>query len=148
MLATAAALAGVLAIFGAYWIVNAPTATKADLSPHFGCDSVSPDGLYACTQEMAHNGWCCNGEVEWRYESWAIGDDDHTRAAPPAADTTVVPKSGTGRQRRIPRPLFWIGIALVAGIANYQYDTKHQTAPPPQYDCDWQVTKCVNWERR
>lgn len=144
MLGTLAALAGVLAIFGVYWVRNAPDVPNFSFAHRFGCDSVSPDGMYHCTQEMAHNGWCCNGEVEWRYESWAIAHDDATRAAPEPSTTVVRP----ARQRRIPRAMFWAGLALVAGIANYEIDTDRQAAPPPQYDCDWQVTKCVNWERR
>lgn len=144
LLGATAALAGVLAIFGVYWICNAPPVPDFRPTRRFRCDSMSPDGLYGCTQEMAHNGWCHNGQVQWRYESWAIGHDDQT-AMTPEPTTTTMPTEG--RQRRIPRPVFWLGIILVAGIANYEIDTSRQTAPPPQYDCDWQVTKCVNWER-
>jgi hypothetical protein len=97
---------------------------------------------------MAHIGWCHNGDIEWRYDSWAVGSEDYTRAAAPPItreDPTIAIR---GRVRRIPRRVFWAGLLLMAGIANYEYDTKNPPpAPEKPWQCDFTGLKCVNWRQ-
>lgn len=134
------ALTGVLLLFGVLTILNAPPIPK----PTWGnprCDATSPDGVYRCTLHLAHTGWCQNGSIEWRYESWAIGSDDDTRAAtPPLAGTEVISGPAT---RRIPRLVFWGGIALVLWVASYGATQANQE---PTYTCEWTGISCTNWK--
>lgn len=118
------AMAGVALIFGVCWVVNSPT--RLVVTPErFDCDSESPDGVYRCTQDMGHSGWCRNGTVEWRFEAWAIGGDDNTHfAASPVVPESPTVAAATKRHKRIPRPVFWLGLYAVAWVFSYSHDTK------------------------
>jgi hypothetical protein len=137
------AVAGVLALWSVIWVTNKPSQA---IKPTFPCDSLSPDGKYRCMDTMAHNGWCHNRDIEWRYEAWAIGSDDHTRHdAPPQvreADTVV---GKTGTRKRLPRAIIVAGLVAIAMVYSFAYDTAHPKQATPQYDCDWQVVRCENW---
>jgi len=136
------ALAGVLTIFGVIWTLRQPEAES--ISVHFRCDAVSPDGVYRCLGSMGHSGWCNNGDIEWRWEAWAVGCDDDTRSARPAIEPTMdAPVLTSGR--RIPRRVFWLGVLVVAWVAIYGYGSHSQQTPQTRMTCDWQVTKCVDW---
>ena len=120
------ALAGVVAIFCVIWVVNGPEPAPPG---QWECDSRSPDDRYGCLAGMAHTGWCRNGDVEWRYDAWAIGCDDYTRANNPPIVPTQHVAVVAAPTRRIPRPVFWIGVLLVVGVANFNYDTQHPDPP-------------------
>lgn len=143
------ALAGVLSIFGVLWAINAPEPPRRD-SPRWHCDSMSPDGKYQCMESMAHLGWCRNGDIEWRYESWAVGGDDDTHAATPplrrADQTERLLDTRARRSRRIPRPVFWVGLLLVVGVANLDYDNHHPAPVEKAWHCTWSVNTCTNWQ--
>ena len=146
MISVILVLAGVLVIYGVSVMVNTPKPPEPMWS-RMNCDSTSPDGVYRCTLHMAHNGWCENGNVEWRYEAWAIGSDDNTRAASPPI-LVAEPQQAVQQRTRIPRPVFWIGILLLAGTANFAYDTQHPKQPEQSWSCDWSATTCKNWQQK
>lgn len=130
----AVAAGGVLAIWAVVAVIN----SRPSLVERFDCDSVSPDGDLRCTESMAHNGWCRSGDIEWRYEAWAIGADDYTRAAqPPDEPTKPIAKKA---KRRIPRTLFWGGLAFVFGIHLVNIDNHKPAEPPPP-----KVQHCDHW---
>ena len=134
---------GVAAIWAVLWVINGPQ----EKSPEFHCDSVSPDGKYPCMESMAHVGWCHNGDIEWRYESWAIGEDDDTRYAvePEQVDP---PTQVISRKRRLPRSAIALGVLAVMSVFNYTHDTAHPKPVTPSYDCDWNAVRCENWTSR
>ena len=119
----AIAASGVLAIWLVVAVVNADRPRQLK---RFDCDSVSPDGDLRCEEAMAHNGWCHSGDMEWRYESWAIGAEDYTRAAQPHYEPTT---AIVARRRVIPRTVFWGGLALVFAVHLVNLDN-HKPAPP------------------
>lgn len=145
-MATLIALAGVLLIFGVLWVVNSPQPRRIEVQ--FACDSVSPDGKYRCMDQMAHVGWCHNGDIEWHYQAWAVAADDDTHFAVPPMVPDTATEALTVRRRRIPRPVFWAGLLLVAGVANISYDTSHAQPPEKQWHCEWEATTCTNWQQR
>lgn len=141
---TVLTILGVALIWGVLWVMNGPVPSKRE----FRCDSRSPDGLYECVGGIAHVGWCHNGDVQWRYESWAIGADDDTlyAAEPQQVDP---PTRRIGRHRRLPRSALVLGVLAVVGVTNYAYDTDRPVEPTPQsYDCDWKAVRCENWTSR
>jgi len=139
------AITGVLAIFAVIWVINSPYRQGRQASGELRCDSTSPDGNYQCLLGLAHDGWCGNGELEWRWDAWAIGADDHTRGRPPTKTQASEPPAT--RVRRIPRFAFWCGIGFVILIMSVNYDTHEPVAPTvPDYDCQWRFTKCEQWK--
>ena len=139
------ALAGVLLLWGVIWSVHAPV---LDIKPQFYCDSVSPDGKYRCMDTMAHVGWCHNRDIEWRYESWAIGGDDNTRQAQEPEQRDTPTYAVTGKSKRLSWPVIAAGVIVVMAVFNFAYDTMHPKQPAPKYDCHWQAVRCENWTPR
>lgn len=141
MLAVILAVTGVLILTGVYVITTAPPVLKRVPHP-MRCDALSPDGKYQCVLDLAHSGWCADGDVEWRYESWAIGSDDDTRHAPQPGATLVATKPLV-RTRRIPKPLLVAGAAVILWTL---VEVTDNTPPPaPTATCHWNATKC-DWK--
>jgi len=136
-------VAGVLVLLSVVWVVNQPV--KPRTVQEFDCDAVSPDGKYRCMDEMAHAGWCHNGDIEWRYDAWAIGSDDYTRQDAPPQMAEFITAPITKTRKRIPRLAVAAGVLAVLVVYNLAYDTVHPKPAEPQYDCDWQVVRCENW---
>ena len=141
MLAVILVVTGVLMLAGVYLILTAPGVPKRLVRP-MRCDAVSPDGAYQCVLDLAHNGWCADGDVEWRYETWAIGAEDSTRHAPLPGSTLAVEKTAL-RRRRIPAPLLVAGAAVILWTLVQVTD---DTPPPaPTATCDWNAVRC-DWK--
>lgn len=139
------ALTGVLLVFGVVVVLNSP-ALPEPVWTRVDCDSISPDGVYRCRLPLAHNGWCENGNLEWRYNSWAIAADDSTRAAaPPTEAMPATTEFHRARKRRLPRPLLWLGLGFLLWVATYSVG---YTADKPDLTCDWSGVSCTNWRAK
>lgn len=139
------ALAGILALWAVIWTVNAPPA--AAIKPNFYCDSLSPDGKYRCMDVMAHNGWCHNRDIEWRYESWAVGSDDDTRLDQEPEQRDTPTQVTTAVRKRLSKLVIAAGVLLVMSVYSFAYDSTHPKQATPKYDCNWQAVRC-DWTPR
>lgn len=144
-MATLLAVVGVLLLFAVVWIANGPPVQRIRVP--FACDAVSPDGKYRCMGSMAHNGWCHNGDIEWRHDAWAISADDNTRAAGAAQVAAPITEQLPVRRRRLPWPLLLGGFFVVCAIANSAYDTRNPQQERTPH-CDYVGMQCINWTTR